>query len=764
MLLTSSMTSAAFHTIIGLVSVNFALRHYEIRRHLNIVADEDDVGTFPIEFQSDYYDDDTVVYDNYVATTVDSGWLLFIVASAISVVSVALMPLSVRLGKRWSNTDLFLCGKIDSTMTGEESDDEGSHLTLEADEPPRPRALLQKAFAWVIDLFVYRRKKQRARRLNLGYREEAISRACSREKRQSVVRIVAEASQHHDGYNGEVESSVRALPCVVEKESDDQQRRNNTLPGEIVSSGKADQQTGSFLQEQWGLFRSIIRFDHEIKRLLYLAVPFLISALIYTIADLLILGLISHYLGTDSMVAYTLVGLTTGITGGFIGGIVEAMSSLASMAYGAENYFLVGQYVQLACTLYTLCQIPLFFFWGAYIGDVLLLFGFDETAAEIASRYVWISMTMTVISGIDWTLFDFLEVTGREVYANVIGCIGTVVEVLLVWAALHFYESNLVFVGLVFLGTQVVFLLLNLCICIKCGWLEQYEHGMFRSLAFRNREALKVFLKTTLPLAFGSLLAYAEWEILTVFAAFLGPAEAATWAVLGYVWDVFESTTGALGSAGEVRCSHQLGKGDPELAKLSSYKTMFMALLVSMISTTIFFSLHNVLPAFLTTDETIQDMLVTLFPLVGLGNVMMSVGMVCWSLVGAQLRYQLATKIATATSLGITLPLAATFTIALNYDLKGLTFSVVVGYLMTAMILTTILLISDWEKLSNRIREKVAVEDDESSSSSFSRMSRPEEEVDSQDKPDGNKQIDPATESNSEKIEKDVSIFDAIHL
>ena len=79
------------------------------------------------------------------------------------------------------------------------------------------------------------------------------------------------------------------------------------------------------------------------------------------------------------------------------------------------------------------------------------------------------------------------------------------------------------------------------------------------------------------------MLAYAEWELLTVFAAFLGPAEAAAWAALGFVWDVFESTTEAFGDAGEVRVSYQLGKGRPQLARLSSYKCMFMGLTMSIV-------------------------------------------------------------------------------------------------------------------------------------------------------------------------------------
>ena len=408
-----------------------------------------------------------------------------------------------------------------------------------------------------------------------------------------------------------------------------------------------------------------------------------------------------------------LLHLLNSVTGGFLGGFVEPLSSLGSCAYGAGNYFLLGQYLQMACVTYTLCQIPMFFVWGAYIGDVLLLFGFDEHVAEIASSYVWLSMTMDVISGIDWVLYEFLEVSGKEVYANVIACIGAVVELPVVWVALHYYDSTLFFIGLVFLATQIVFMLLNMCICIRMGWLEEYEDGIFRSLAFRNREALRVYLKTAFPLAIGSLLSYAEWEILTLLAAVLGPAEVATWAVLGYVWDVFESTTGALGSAGEIRVSYQLGQGNPQLAKLSSYKSMFMALVMSLLSTSIFLSLSTVLPAFLSSDETIQGMLVVLFPLVALGNVTMSIGMVCWALVGAQLRYQQATAIATATSLGITVPLGVIFTVVLNYDLNGLTFSVVVGYIATAMILTTMLLISDWEKLSETIREKMVDEDEE---------------------------------------------------
>jgi len=99
---------------------------------------------------------------------------------------------------------------------------------------------------------------------------------------------------------------------------------------------------------------------------------------------------------------------------------------------------------------------------------------------------------------------------------------------------------------------------------------------------------------------------------------------------------VFESTTEAIGDAAEIRTAYQLGKGRHKLAKLSAYKSVMIAALLAFSVTGVFLSLTPRLPAWLTHDETIQGMLVELFPLIALGNVTMNMGMVGWALVGAQ--------------------------------------------------------------------------------------------------------------------------------
>eukprot|EP00578_Thalassiosira_sp_NH16_P009081 CAMPEP_0181115382 /NCGR_PEP_ID=MMETSP1071-20121207/21402_1 /TAXON_ID=35127 /ORGANISM="Thalassiosira sp., Strain NH16" /LENGTH=743 /DNA_ID=CAMNT_0023199585 /DNA_START=430 /DNA_END=2661 /DNA_ORIENTATION=- len=558
----------------------------------------------------------------------------------------------------------------------------------------------------------------------MDWRREHLSRGMAREARESMymheraaqvaVEMVepdlegtVEITLPRDHYTGNEVLMAAAPSPEVEKEGGEI---------DIYDEGNAappHDPTG--LHKTFLFFRKIVHWDNETKRILHLAVPFSLSAVAGTIADLVILALISHYLGTDAMIAFTMVDIIVGISASFMGGWVEAISSLVSMAFGAENYELAGQYVQTACVGYALGEIPMAFVWGFSIRNIILLMGFPDSVADLSQEFVWVKVASNMMEGLNECVLDFLEVIEKEAYANAIYCLSSMVEVCLVLLFVSKFDATLVIVGLVGLVNETMFFFINVLIPNKMGWLRKYEIGLFGRCSCRNTPVLKEVFHVALPLAFGSVLAYAEWEILTVFAATLGPAEAATWAILGFVWDVFESTTEAIGDAGEVRCAYQLGKGRSEMAKLSAYKSMFLATLLSLAVTAIFLGVSSFLPGWLTHDETIQSMLAELFPLIALGNITMNMGMVCWALVGAQGRYRLATSIAIGCSIFITVPIAAIVTLWLRIDLQGLTFAVVIGYTVTAMLLSTSLLMSDWDGLAEKIQEKVAAEEESDS-------------------------------------------------
>jgi len=163
---------------------------------------------------------------------------------------------------------------------------------------------------------------------------------------------------------------------------------------------------------------------------------------------------------------------------------------------------------------------------------------------------------------------------------------------------------------------------------------------------------------------------------------YLGSAEVAAWAILGQLWDVLEQITEAIADAAEVRVGLLLGNGKPHLAKKSAHKAVFIGFVFALVSTSCLFIAGDSISTWLTTDATLQALVNELIPLFGLGNIVLTMGTMAWTIVGAQGRYRLSTAIGVAGSWLITIPLAATFSVVLNVNLQGQTAAVVIGYMV----------------------------------------------------------------------------------
>jgi multidrug resistance protein, MATE family len=214
-----------------------------------------------------------------------------------------------------------------------------------------------------------------------------------------------------------------------------------------------------------------------------------------------------------------------------------------------------------------------------------------------------------------------------------------------------------------------------------------------------------------------------------LFPSFLGPAEVATWGLLGTLWDSLEIVTEAIANAGEVRTAFLLGAGKPAEAKLSSYKCLYLGTFASVLISSVMFIAGESIPTWLTNDPTLQRMTAELIPLFGIGNIALSIGTLSWTLVGAQGRFRLSTAVGLTGGWFVAIPMAAILTYVYNVDLQGQTAAIVVGYMVSGTINSYILLQSDWPKLSRRVisqNDGISVgsdDDDDSSASSDSSSS-----------------------------------------
>jgi Na+-driven multidrug efflux pump len=134
---------------------------------------------------------------------------------------------------------------------------------------------------------------------------------------------------------------------------------------------------------------------------------------------------------------------------------------------------------------------------------------------------------INMMMGINRSILNFLSTIEHEKFANVVYCIGAIANASFVAIAAYLFNVNLTVLGLIIWVNALIMLLIIVVVPFYLGWMQQYENGLFRSFAWTDIKVMKDVVKVALPLAFGALLAYAEWEILTFFAATLGPAEAA---------------------------------------------------------------------------------------------------------------------------------------------------------------------------------------------------------------------------------------------
>jgi hypothetical protein len=183
-----------------------------------------------------------------------------------------------------------------------------------------------------------------------------------------------------------------------------------------------------------------------------------------------------------------------------------------------------------------------------------------------------------------------------------------------------------------------------------------------------------------------------------------------------------------LAEAAEVRISYHMGNGRPDRAKSCAYKCILLGFQIAVFSTGLLYILAEYIPKWITPDPTLQKLMFDVIPLIGIGQIAMNLGILSWSVIGAQGRYRLATGIEFVASWFVVMPMSAIVVYKLRFNLQGLVGAVVLGYALSGATNLYIVLRSDWKKLSDIVVAKHEAEESSSSSSSSSSASAEDDE------------------------------------
>jgi len=152
------------------------------------------------------------------------------------------------------------------------------------------------------------------------------------------------------------------------------------------------------------------------------------------------------------------------------------------------------------------------------------------------------------------------------------------------------------------------------------------------------------------------------------------------------IWDVFTDWIRGVTFAASLRCEALLALNKKELAKTSSLKTVWLATVLSLIATCCLTFAGGSLPKGVSKDETLQSLLADLMPLLGIGVVISSLGVLSWQLLAAQCRNHVASFVVWLSTWFVTIPMATTCSVHLLMDLQGQMTAVILGLLLSSIV------------------------------------------------------------------------------
>jgi hypothetical protein len=238
----------------------------------------------------------------------------------------------------------------------------------------------------------------------------------------------------------------------------------------------------------------------EMRRVVLSSFPLAVGAMSEALSRLITATFISQYLGSESMVAYLLVGLFVRLTSEELSGaIIDALSSFiqASLLSGEGDVtYLAGQYVQLAVVLQLLLGTPLLLVWALTMEPVVFWLVQSSSIAFIAEDYARVVVINYLIQAVSRTFTVVFHICGHEHFESVIDFSTSTMQLIVVACVVSLVDkANLTTVGYIQVLIGIAGAVAKVTFPVMRGWMKPFRKGMFENFAL-----VQVSIARPLPL------------------------------------------------------------------------------------------------------------------------------------------------------------------------------------------------------------------------------------------------------------------------
>jgi len=448
----------------------------------------------------------------------------------------------------------------------------------------------------------------------------------------------------------------------------------------------------------------------DIQDLVCLALPIVLTSIAMMGMELITVAAAAH-LGVLELDAAGLARIIANCTGvAPIIGLAMALDTLATQAYGAANYLLVGDIAQRAVVITACVCTPIVVLW-CYATPVLVLLGQDPEVIPLAQTYLrWYSLGIIPRAVVE-VMCKFLQVQGI-VYPN----LAIMVVVLAIHGALTYtliWPMGLGFDGVplaLCLSYVIHITLMLLYVRLSGTWLKTWAktdpRECWAGWSRRLFQDWGPFLKLGVP---GALLVCLDWwafEIVMLEAGVLGISSmAAAGIVMQLTFMVYMVPLG-LSMATAVLVGQGLGAGRPKEARHTARSAVLAAgVWGAVIAVSVFFGLPVFARGF-TDDVAVVEHIGTLRPLSGvlcmfdalsvvIAGILRGTGMQAW---GAGFTF--------LGQWGVGLPIGASAAFLYGFGVRGLYAGLLCGVAVVPLLDGLIACRINWSKMSTAAKKR----------------------------------------------------------
>ncbi|KAI3718721.1 hypothetical protein L6452_19603 [Arctium lappa] len=385
-------------------------------------------------------------------------------------------------------------------------------------------------------------------------------------------------------------------------------------------------------------------------------------------------------------------------------GMGSAVETLCGQAYGANQYGMLGVYLQRATILLMLTAIPLMILY-IFSNPILILIGQSKDIAAAAALFIYGLIPQIFAYAANFPIQKFLQAQSIVNPSAYIAAAMLVLHILFTWIALYVFGWGLLGASLVLSFTWWGIVVAQFVYIVKSERTKETWTG-FSMQAFSG---LWAFFKLSLSSAVMLCLETWYFQILILIAGLLDNPEialdslAVCSTILGWVFMI----SIGFNAATSVRVSNELGAGHPKSAAFSVIVVTLCSFVISVICAIILLALRHVLSYAFTDGQAVADAVSELTPLLAISIVLNGIQPV---LSGVAVGCGWQTFVAYV-NVGcyyvVGVPLGCLLAFKFNLGAKGIWSGLVGGVTMQTCILLWVTFRTDWQKEVEQTRKRV---------------------------------------------------------